>query len=274
MQHAARVSTMSNTEMTNLGELYPSPHEMKEQLTDATDMELMTSADSIPSPTNVAPLPAALKPDLVERWHTEDNIDKTHTNLVVDSPNYQSPSKTDHQTDTAVTPDNDTPMADNNSGDFIGSNTMRAVQQGESAMAVAIQSGARSRRLCQCCHRKCNCSNRLTMAKTKLLLYFFPSMLVVSCFFVLRNQQHISLYTAAFIVGMLVSSYIIGWILIMVILTIFQLILMVRDCVFSCIVKRYSFKYIVTALLSAEYKIYCFSFLRVSCFKMNCFPNF
>ena len=157
--------------------------------------------------------------------------------------NYQSSSQSNQPMSSTFSPNNDSLVGrdSNISGDvtdFAVSKTMRAVDQGESAMTVAIESGTRSKRICLCCPRKIRCSNRLTMAKTKILLYLFPTMLVAASFHILRTQQDITSITALLTLTLLLSSYIGLWIVIILVLTLFQITLMVRDCIFSCIVKR------------------------------------
>eukprot|EP01084_Bolivina_argentea_P100834 180906_1 len=78
------------------------------------------------------------------------------------------------------------------------------------------------------------------MEKTKAVLYLLPFFLVLSCFVLLMNQQHITMIALLLIISTLITSYITGWITIIVVLVLLQIILTLRDAIFWCIVSKWN----------------------------------
>ena len=111
------------------------------------------------------------------------------------------------------------------------------IERGQKMVNVAINS--RAKRMCTFMPQRCNCSDRLTMQKTKFILYIFPFFLVIACFYVLLTQQNISGNTFSLILLILILSFIAGWISILCLLLLLQCFLMVRDAIFWCIVKKF-----------------------------------
>ena len=171
------------------------------------------------------------------RIFSENNFNTTHTQrggLEAEMANLKLGVHTDSAGNTP-TPNNDN-INTNLNTEISPSQTMMNIDRGQNAVNVAINS--RPKRMCTFMPQKCHCSDRLTMQKTKFILYVFPFFLVIACFYVLISQQGVSSYTTALIFTLLLSSYIGGWIAILILLSLFQIFLMIRDSIFWCIVKK------------------------------------
>ena len=175
------------------------------------------------------------KPSAIARMFTEANLHKTHTQHEIQydpEPQHKQIQLADlNHVVSNSTVTSQTTQIDSEQ------NTLREINKGTNAVNIAIHS--KEKKLCSFMPTKCNCSDRLTMQKTKFVIYLFPFFLLCSCFSVLVIRQNISQNSAFMIACLLLSSYIIGWICILCVLCLLQLILIIRDAVFWCIVSEF-----------------------------------
>ena len=200
----------------------------------STEIRTLKSKEELPNTTDtneIAGLPTTQIQDAHPRIFSQTNINTTHTqrgafeaemaNLKLGSNLPISDKANTSKTNEAIS----------------SSQTLMNIERGQNVVKVAINS--RAKRMCTFMPQKCNCSDRLTMQKTKFILYICPFFLVIACFYVLLTQQKISGTTFVLILLSLILSFIAGWIAILGLLLLLQCILMIRDAIFWCIVKKF-----------------------------------